>query len=91
MASCGNGEAIDFDIADGKCGPGLEAIQARRVFAPRNGGGGEPGDEDGYVEQARESDQAADMIGMLVRDQDCVELFGDLPESRQGGRECRAC
>ena len=46
-----NGEAVDFDIADAKRRPGLETIQARRVFAPRDGGRGEPGDEDRDIEQ----------------------------------------
>jgi hypothetical protein len=80
-----NGEAVDLDIADAKRGPGLETIQARRVFAPGNGGRGEAGDEDRHIEQARQSHQAADVIGMLVRDQDRVQLFGSSSISGEPG------
>jgi hypothetical protein len=73
-----DGKAIDLDIADAKGCPGLETIQARRVFAPRDGGSSETSDEDGHVERTRERYQSADVIGMLVRDQDRVQFFSVL-------------
>ena len=81
-----NGKAVDFDITHTKCRPGLEAIQARRVFAPRDCGRCKSRNEDGYVEQARQSHQAADVIGMLVRDQDRVQLFRVFLDRGQAGK-----
>ncbi len=81
-----NGEAIDFDIAYTKCRPGLETIQARRVFAPGDGGRGEAGDEDGHVEQAGQGHQAADVIGMLMRDEDGIQLFGVFLNGGEAGQ-----
>jgi hypothetical protein len=70
---------------DSKLSIPYSEIQARRELAPRNGGSGEPGDKNRHVEQARERHQAADMIGMLVRDQDGVQLFSVFIDKSQPG------
>jgi hypothetical protein len=74
----GNGEAADFDIADRKTGAGAEAFELGREITPGNRIRCEAGDEDRHTERARERHQAADMIGMLVCDQDGVQLLGVL-------------
>jgi hypothetical protein len=81
-----NGEAIDFNVAHTKGCSGVKAIQARREFTPWNRGRGEASDENRNVEQTRQSDQAADVIGMLVRDQNGVQLFGIFFDGGKAGQ-----
>ena len=81
-----NGEAIDFNVTHTKGCSGLKAIQARREFTPWNRGRRQASDEDRNVEQTRQSNQPADVIGMLVRDQDGVELFGIFFDGGEAGQ-----
>ena len=64
-------------------GAGLETVQLGRVLTPRNRRRGQPGDVNRNVELPGERDQAADMIGMLVRDQDRVQTLGCFADSGQ--------
>ena len=81
-----DGKAIDFDIAHAERGARLETIQPRRELAPGNGRRSQASDEDRYIEQPRQSHQAADVIGMLVRDQDGIQLFGVFIDQCQPGQ-----
>jgi len=51
-----NRKAVDLDVADAKCRAGLEAIQARSEFAPRNRGRSQAGNENRDIERSRERD-----------------------------------
>ncbi len=81
-----NREAVDVDIADGERRPGLKAIQLGRELAPRNRRRRQPGDVDGNVQMPRQRNQTADMIGMLVRYQDRIQVFGLLADRGQPGQ-----
>jgi len=69
-------EAGDVDITDGEARSSLEQLQVRRVFIPRNRRRGEARYIDGNFQLAGENLQAADVIGMLMRDEDGVQRFG---------------
>lgn len=72
----GNGEAIDFDIADSEARSGLEERKAGDKFAPRNGGSGQERTIDWNIKFAGDGGDAGNVVGMLVGDEDGVEGFG---------------
>ena len=81
-----DGKAVDLDVADGERGAGLKAIEFGRVLAPRNGGGGQARDVNGRVQLPGERNQAADVIGVLMGDQNgihAVALLVDSGEARE--------
>lgn len=67
-------EAIHFDIADRKRRAGLEAFERGLKLLPIDGRRGEPRDVDRLVAFLRQRDQSRDVVRMLVRDQDAVEV-----------------
>ena len=79
-------EAVDIDVADLKSGSSLEAVELRRVLAPGDRGRSEASHENWNVELPGERDETADMIGMLVCDQNCVDFFRLLVDGGQSGK-----
>ena len=73
----GDGEAVDFDVADGEGCASLEAFDDGVAGAPVESGGGAFGEVDGLFEGAGDGDEAEDVVGVLVGDDDGVE-FGDV-------------
>jgi len=82
-----NCKAVDFDIAHRKRSAGLEAIQARRELAPGDRGRREASNEDRHRELARERNQTADVIGMLMCDQDRVQHFRIFVDAGEAGQD----
>ena len=72
----GDGEGGDGDVADGEGLAGLEGFELRGEVAPGDAGRGEAGQVDGDAEEASESDEAADVVGVFVGDEDGVERGG---------------
>ncbi len=72
----GDGEAVDVDIADAKAGAGLEEFEDGLEFTPGDGGGGEAAAIDGDAKFLRDGGEAADVVGMLVGNNDGRERFG---------------
>ncbi len=72
-----NAEALHLDIADLKTRAGLKRFQARLAFAPIDGRRGEARhiNDGADVFVARQHGQAGDVVGMLVGDEDGVEVF----------------
>ena len=85
-----DGKAVDLDVADGERGPGLKTIQLGCVLAPGNGRSREAGDINRCVQVPGERNQSADVIGVLVGDQNRVHGLARLVDSGEA-REHRAC
>ncbi len=71
-----DGEGGDGDVADGEGLAGLEGFELRGEVAPGDAGRGEAGQVDGDAEEAGEGDEAADVVGVFVGDEDGVEGGG---------------
>ena len=72
-----DGEAGHVDIADGELGAGLKQFEFRRVLAPGDRRSGQPRDVHRDVELAGDGrHRPADVIGVLMGDQDRGERFG---------------
>ena len=72
----GDGERGDGDVADGEGLAGLEGFEVRGEVAPGDAGRGEAGQVDGDAKEAGEGDEAADVVGVFVGDEDGVEGGG---------------
>jgi hypothetical protein len=70
-----NSEARDIEIADRKSAAGLERFDARGAFAPVDRRGRLVSQINGNAELLRHRGQAADMIGVLVRDQNRSQVL----------------
>src|SRR5579872_938369 len=82
-----NGEAVDFDVADGQARARLKALQARGTAFPIDQRRREATDVNHGSDFLREPRQAADVIRVLVRDQDGVDAVGLLANGCQALRE----
>ena len=72
-----NGEAVDFDIADREAGAGLKRLDCRERAIPLDGGRGQAREIDRRAGTRRaKRARPADVVGMLVRDQNGVDAVG---------------
>ncbi len=72
----GDGEGGDADVADGEGLAGLEGFEFWGEVAPGDAGRGEAGEVDGDAKEAGEGDEAADVVGVFVGDEEGVEGRG---------------
>jgi hypothetical protein len=79
-------EAADFDIAYGERGARLEAFESGLKVDPVDGGRREPRDVDGLAAFPGEAYQAGYVIGMLMRDQNGIQVLHRLADRVQAGR-----
>lgn len=80
-------EARNLELAYGKPAAGLKAFQPRRDFAPIDRRRSSMREIDRNMELLRKRNQAADMVAMLMSDQDAVELFNALANRGQPLRD----
>src|SRR2546429_3754734 len=79
-----NTEAVHFNVADGERGPGLKQLDRWfEVRWPLDGGRGEPGHVNRYLQPFRQARQSTHMIGMLMSDEDGVQAFRILTDGNQ--------
>ena len=87
-----NREACDVEIADRKAAASLEGFERRLVFAPVDvrRGAVRQIDRNRTLAGLRQSGQTANVIVMLVRNQNGVERSDILPDSKQAFRDLAA-
>src|SRR6185437_5598338 len=78
-----DGEAGDLKFAHGKPATRLKAFQPRRDFTPLDRGRGPVGEIDRDIKLLSKRYQSTDMVAVLMRDQNGVQLFDVLADGRQ--------
>ena len=86
----GDGEGVDFEVADDDAGAGLKGLDSGVAAVPVDGGGGQIGQENGNAQGLGDDGKAGDVVGVLVGDQDGVDAVEFLAEGGQAATELAA-
>ncbi len=85
----GDGEGIDFEVADDDAGAGLEGLDPGVAAVPVDAGGGEFRQENGNAQGLGDDRETGDVVGVLVGDEDGVDAIEVLADGRPGGDGAR--